>query len=208
MRIDYTKDELDERLVDPNPFTQFSLWFDQALASASGIEVNAMIVSTVSPDGQPSSRAVLLKGFDEAGLTFYTSYLSAKGVDIAGNPKGSALFYWPSMERQVRISGELERVNREESAAYFQTRPRGSQIAAHLGTQSQVVDGRESLVARYAELEQQFGDDVIDAPDYWGGYRLVPASFEFWQGRSNRLHDRVRYRLEPPNGWIIERLGP
>lgn len=208
MRIDYTKAELDEHLVDPDPFAQFSLWFEQALDAAGPVEVNAMVIATVSPTGQPSARAVLLKGFDRTGFVFYTSYLSEKGLEIAANPRVAALFYWPALERQVRLSGSVTRVSREESVAYFHTRPRGSQIAAHLGTQSQVVESRDALIARFAELERSFGDDEIDAPENWGGYRLAPESFEFWQGRSSRLHDRVRYSRRSTDDWTIERLGP
>ncbi len=207
MRIDYTKDELDERLVDPDPFEQFAAWFEHARI-AGGIEPNAMTVATASASGVPSARMVLLKGFDRNGLIFFTSYESAKGLDLTENPRAALLFYWGPLERQVRIAGPVYQLPREDSALYFESRPLGSQIAAHLGTQSAVVDGRESLMARYAALEEQFGDGPVPPPEHWGGYRVAPEMFEFWQGRRSRLHDRVRYRLEPPNGWIIERLGP
>ncbi|MGD9710950.1 MAG: pyridoxamine 5'-phosphate oxidase [Thermomicrobiales bacterium] len=207
MRVDYTKDALDERLVDPDPYGQFALWFEQARV-AGGVEPNAMTLATANADGVPTARIVLLKGFDRSGMTFFTSYSSAKGLDISENPRASLLFYWPALERQIRLAGSVYQVPREESQAYFEARPRGSQIAAHLGLQSQVVDGRESLLARFEALEAEFGDEPISPPEWWGGYRLTPSMFEFWQGRSNRMHDRVRYRLEPPNGWIIERLGP
>ncbi len=207
MRLDYTRDELDERLVDPDPFTQFAVWFEHARETKE-IEPNAMTVATTSADGFPSARVVLLKGFDRSGMTFFTSYLSAKGRDIESNPHASLLFYWPPLERQIRVAGSVHRIPREESDAYFRGRPRGSQIAAHLGSQSQVVDGRDSLAHRFQELEEQFGEGEIPAPEWWGGYRVSPEMFEFWQGRVSRMHDRVRYRLEPPNGWVIERLGP
>jgi pyridoxamine 5'-phosphate oxidase len=207
MRKDYVREVLDEREVDPDPFRQFGHWFEQAL-DVTGHEANAMAVATVSDDGMPTVRMVLLKGFDERGLVFYTSYESAKGEELASNPRASLLFYWPELERQVRIFGEVNKLTRAESSAYFQTRPRGSQIAAHLNQQSRVVPGRSFLESEYARLEAGFGDRDIEPPDYWGGYRVVPSSFEFWQGRPSRLHDRVRYRLVEDRSWVIERLGP
>jgi pyridoxamine 5'-phosphate oxidase len=206
MRKDYTRAVLDEREVDPDPFRQFALWFDQA-RDVTGHEANAMTVATVTGDGMPMARTVLLKGFDERGLVFYTSYESAKGEELAANPVASLLFYWPELERQVRVAGEVSTVSREESTEYFQGRPRGSQIAAHLGQQSRVVPDRAFLEQEFARLEAAFADREIEPPGYWGGYRVAPEMFEFWQGRPSRLHDRVRYRLEDGE-WVIERLGP
>jgi pyridoxamine 5'-phosphate oxidase len=204
--MDYTRAALDEREVDPDPFRQFALWFDQA-RDVTGHEANAMTVATVSDDGMPMARTVLLKGFDERGLVFYTSYDSAKGEELAANPRASLLFYWPELERQVRVAGQVTSVSREESCDYFKARPRGSQIAAHLNQQSRVVPSRAFLEQEFARLEAEFGNGEIEPPGYWGGYRVAPEMFEFWQGRPSRLHDRVRYRLED-GFWVIERLGP
>jgi len=207
MRKDYTQAALDERVVDPNPFRQFDLWFGQARVAA-GHEPNAMAVATASPDGIPSARMVLLKGVDEQGFVFFTSYTSAKGEELSSNPLASLLFYWPELERQVRIAGQVEQIPRADSHSYFQARPRGSQIAAHLNQQSNVVSDRAFLEQEYARLEGEFEGEEIEPPYNWGGYRVAPVSFEFWQGRQSRLHDRVRYRLASDQTWVIERLGP
>lgn len=197
-----TKDD-----VDPNPIRQFQKWYDEVLASGvSEQDAISMTLATASKDGPPSARIVLLKGVGDNGFVFYTNYQSRKGIELDKNPRASLLFYWPKVWRQVRIEGSVERVSDAESDEYFQTRPLGSKLGAWASNQSEVVDSRETLEARFAELEKRFGEHV-PRPPHWGGYRLKPNQIEFWQGRENRLHDRLSYRLE--NGvWLIERLEP
>jgi pyridoxamine 5'-phosphate oxidase len=166
-----------------------------------------MTLATAAKDGQPSARVVLLKSFDEHGFVFYTNYQSRKGQDLAENPRASLLFYWSQLWRQVRIDGVVEKISAAESETYFQSRPLGSKLGAWASNQSEVVADRETLEARFAELEKRFGGQV-PRPEHWGGYRLRPNSIEFWQGRDNRLHDRLRYRLQDDGGWVIQRLGP
>ena len=166
-----------------------------------------MTLATTGTDGQPSARIVLLKSFDDRGFVFYTNYQSRKGQELSENPRASLLFYWPQLWRQVRIEGVVEKISPAESEAYFQSRPLGSKLGAWASNQSQVVDQRETLEARFAELQKRFGED-IPRPEHWGGYRLKPNSIEFWQGRDNRLHDRLRYGLQEDGGWAIDRLGP
>ncbi len=206
LRREYRRAGLDEALVDPDPFRQFGTWF--AEAQAAGIEeANAMTLATASPDGIPSARTVLLKGFGEEGFAFYTNYESQKGRDLLDNPRAALLFYWKELERQVRLTGPIERMSREETELYFRSRPIGSQIGALVSRQSQVVPSRAALEEEFARLEVEYAGKTVPLPDYWGGFRLRPTSFEFWQGRPNRLHDRLRYR--PDEGsWRIERLSP
>jgi pyridoxamine 5'-phosphate oxidase len=206
LRRDYTKNGLLETDVHPDPFRQFSVWFDQA--SKSGIlEPNAMSHATVSPDGQPSIRIVLLKGVDEHGFIFFTNYESRKGRDMEMNPKSSLLFFWGELERQVRIDGVIEKISKASSKAYFDSRPEGSRIGAWSSNQSEIVDSRDTLEQRFEENMKLYAGNDIPMPDYWGGYRLVPSMIEFWQGRGSRMHDRIRYRLIDAQ-WNIDRLSP
>jgi pyridoxamine 5'-phosphate oxidase len=193
--------------IDPSPFRQFQTWCEDARAGGvSEQDVISMTLATAAKNGQPSARVVLLKSFDEHGFVFYTNYQSRKVKDLAENPRASLLFYWSQLWRQVRIEGSVEKISAAESEEYFQSRPLGSKLGAWASDQSQIVESRETLEARFAELEKRFGEHV-PRPEHWGGYRLRPNSIEFWQGRDNRLHDRLRYRLQE-DGWLVERLGP
>jgi pyridoxamine 5'-phosphate oxidase len=207
LRRDYMLHGLREADVDPDPIRQFGVWFEEARAAVT-IEVNAMTLATVSAEGRPSARMVLLKGFDQAGFVFYTNYESRKGRELAENPWAALVLYWGELERQVRIEGRVARASAEESDAYFVSRPFGSQIGAWASHQSQALEGREALDLRVAELETQYRDQEVPRPPYWGGYRLAPDAIEFWQGRPSRLHDRLRYRLLQDGGWAMERLSP
>lgn len=205
LRKDYSLAGLHESDLDPDPFAQFKRWFAEA-QTARGHEPNAMTVATASTDGRPSARTVLLKGLDH-GFIFYTNYESMKGRDLDTNPEAELLFYWPELERQVRVHGHVERLERMLSEAYFRSRPRGNQVGASISPQSRVIPSREALEERFAEFESGMVDREIPLPEHWGGYRVVPASFEFWQGRRSRLHDRLRY-VRDNAIWRIERLAP
>jgi len=208
LRTDYKREALDEAHVAPTPLQQFERWFDEALR-ASIAEPNAMTLATVGADGRPAARIMLLKGFDERGFVFFTNYASRKGRELAAHPEVALLFFWPELERQVRIEGTVAKVSDAESAEYFASRPRASQLGAWASPQSEPVAGRVALDARYAAVEAQYRD-VVPRPAHWGGYRVAPVILEFWQGRPSRLHDRIRYSRSRvhPERWDIDRLAP
>ncbi|MBN8825491.1 MULTISPECIES: pyridoxamine 5'-phosphate oxidase [unclassified Spirosoma] len=206
LRNEYTLNGLDRADVLPDPVAQFRVWFDAAL-QAKVPEPNAMHVSTVTNEGRPDGRIVLLKDVSDQGFTFYTNYESRKGRELTNHPFASLTFFYPELERQIRIEGRVEKVSNEDSDAYFSSRPRGSQIGAWVSHQSEVIGSREVLENRQRELETQFAGQAIPRPPYWGGFRVVPDAIEFWQGRPSRLHDRIRYS-KVEGAWIIERLSP
>jgi len=207
LRRDYSLAGLLEKDLARDPFRQFEKWFQEAEA-AKVTEPNAMICSTTTPDGKPSSRIVLLKGLDGRGFVFFTNYESRKGRELAQNTHTSLLFPWILLERQVTVEGEATKVSPEESAAYFHTRPRASQLAAWASVQSSVIAGRVVLEDAMKLIEQKYVGSEVPMPPHWGGFRVAPQTVEFWQGRRSRLHDRLRYRREKGGGWIIERLAP
>lgn len=207
LRREYNRAGLTEDDLDPDPIRQFGVWFAAAEAATGG-EANAMTLATATRDGEPSARIVLLKGFDERGFTFYTNYESHKGQELGTNPRAALVFYWSELERQVRVSGTVAQVSRDDSARYFASRPPGSRIGASLSRQSAVIPDRSVLEQEYARLEAAYPDGDVPLPDTWGGYRLEPVAIEFWQGRASRLHDRLRYRRESDDRWQIERLSP
>ena len=198
---------LREQDVDPDPLRQFTTWF--GLAAQSGLaQPEAAVVATATPDGAPSARYVLLKRFDEHGFVFFSNYESRKGRELHDNPRAALLFYWEPLARQVRIEGPVERVSAEETAAYVHSRPRRSQLSALASPQSQVIAGREWLERRVAEIAERYGTGELPLPETWGGLRVRPVSYEFWQLRDDRLHDRIRYLPEHDAGWRLERLAP
>jgi pyridoxamine 5'-phosphate oxidase len=197
---------LSESEADHDAIKQFERWFADAIA-AGVPETEAMTIATATSDGRPDARIVLLKSFDEHGFVFYTNYRSRKAKELAENAQACLLFYWLPLKRQVRIEGTVEKVTAEESEAYFQTRPLGSKLGAWASEQSEVIASRKALETRYAELALKFGENV-PCPPHWGGYRIKPTAIEFWQGRDNRLHDRLNYRLQDDGSWCIERLAP
>jgi pyridoxamine 5'-phosphate oxidase len=206
MRRSYGKGALSEEDLAPDWVTQFTRWFDEAVGSPLIVEPNAMVVATSSPDGRPSVRTVLLRGVSADGLVFFTNYGSRKGRELAANPQVSLVFSWVPLERQVIVTGTASRVGADESAAYFHSRPRDSQLASAASAQSTVVASRAVLESAVAALAQRYPEEV-PAPANWGGIRVAPDSVEFWQGRPARLHDRLRYRLAD-TGWLVERLSP
>jgi pyridoxamine 5'-phosphate oxidase len=206
LRREYARARLDEKDVSINPFDQFGRWLAEAQA-AETVEVNAMVLATATPAGRPSARVVLLRGFDERGFVFFTDYRSRKGEELETNPRAALAFYWGELERQVRIEGTVTRTTIEESASYFRTRPMGSRLGAWTSYQSRPIGSREELEADLQEVERRFSGPEVPLPPHWGGYRVSPECFEFWQGRESRLHDRIRYTREG-DSWRIERLSP
>jgi pyridoxamine 5'-phosphate oxidase len=198
--------ELREDAVDPDPLAQFARWYDEA-RHAGVHQPEAMTIATATPDGRVSARMVLLRGVDEDGFVFYTNYASRKGRELAANPHAALVFHWGDQERQVRIEGTVRRTSRERSRAYFDGRPFGSRVSAAVSPQSEVVASRAELEDRAAELAARHADGAVPLPDDWGGYVVVPETFEFWQSRADRLHDRLRYR-RADGTWVLERLAP
>jgi pyridoxamine 5'-phosphate oxidase len=206
-RYPHVAQGLRRRDLDPDPIKQFSNWFTAAIEAEIG-DVNAMSLATAGRDARPTVRIVLLKGFDQDSFVFFTNYESEKGRQLEANPYAALAFYWIELDRQIRIGGRAERTSREESERYFHSRPLGSQLGAWASHQSEVLDARRVLDARMAEMTERFVDKPIPLPPHWGGYRVIPDTIEFWQGRSNRLHDRFRYTRQPTGSWSIDRLAP
>lgn len=207
IRTEYARAGLHEQDLDPSPLAHLDRWLKEAVA-VQHPEPTAMTLATASPDGEPSARVVLLKALDERGLVFFTGYESDKGRQLMANPRACACFFWVLLERQARITGAVSRVAREESEAYFRSRPRETQLGAWASRQSTVLTGRDELEARLAEARARFGEGEVPCPPHWGGYRLAPDRVELWQGRPSRLHDRMRYVRAAEGGWRIERLSP
>ncbi|AMA46926.1 pyridoxamine 5'-phosphate oxidase [Pseudomonas monteilii] len=208
MRRDYTRDGLAEAQAPDEPFALFHQWFDDAVQTEQApVEANAMTLATVDADGRPHCRVLLLKGLDARGFTFFSNYDSAKGEQLRSNPFAAITFFWPALERQVRIEGRVEKVTAQESDAYYQVRPLGSRLGAWASPQSRVISGREELEGLVQATQTRFKDTAPHCPEHWGGYRLVPDRVEFWQGRPSRLHDRLNYRAVEGQ-WQRERLAP
>src|SRR6478735_826158 len=207
IRKDYKLRSLNEEDVAADPFAQFQQWWDQAIESGID-EVNAMTLATASSDGIPSARIVLLKKFSIEGFTFFTNYDSFKGQQLIENPRACLVFFWKELERQIRITGLVEKVQAEESDSYFNSRPESSRIGAWASPQSKIIKSRVWLEEKEEEMKNQFKGKSIKRPEHWGGYRVNPVSIEFWQGRPSRLHDRIQYSLQENGTWTIERLAP
>lgn len=207
LRREYTDAGLDEQDLDANPFKQFEKWFQEAIRAKLDLP-DTMTLATATRHGIPSARIVLLRGHDERGFVFYTDYESQKAKELAENPNAALVFYWRELDRQVRITGQVSRVSRENSNNYFQSRPVGSRLAALASRQSEVIPDRKVLEERFKQLAEQYQDKEIPLPSNWGGYCLSPNMIEFWSGRPNRLHDRLRYTRQPNSDWRIERISP
>lgn len=206
-RREYLRDGLSRDQLDPDPVRQFTQWFEQARQTNTS-DPTAMILATVGKDGMPSQRTVLLKYYDEQGFVFFTNFESRKAKEIAGNPKVSLLMVWLDLERQIIINGIARKISTAESAKYFMTRPKDSQVAAWVSSQSSVISSRKMLLQKFGEMKRKFSEGKIPLPSFWGGYRVEPLEIEFWQGRENRLHDRFMYRKDESGGWKIGRLAP
>jgi pyridoxamine 5'-phosphate oxidase len=206
LRQEYTRSGLRRKDLKPDPFDQFELWFQEA-CSANLLEPNAMVLATASAQAEPAVRTVLLKYFDRSGFVFFTNYESRKARQIAENPQVSLLFLWLPLERQLQITGTAAKISTAESLKYFVSRPRGSQIGAWCSQQSSIISSRQLLEMQFEEMKQKFSDREIPLPSFWGGFRVTPYRFEFWQGRSNRLHDRFVYSRQEPDLWEIQRLS-
>ena len=207
LRKEYRRERLDEATAAADPLTMFEAWFAEA-AESGLVEPNAMTLATATPDGKPSARVVLLKDFDAAGFNFFTNYASRKGEEIAANPFAALTFWWGPLERQIRIEGRVEKLDAAASDAYFASRPQGSRLGAWVSHQSAVIPDRTVLEQRLAELTAQYGDEAPPRPPFWGGYRVIPAVYEFWQGGLHRLHDRLRYTRRDDGTWELVRLSP
>lgn len=207
IRRDYKLQSLNETDMAPNPIEQFTRWWDEAVKSDID-EVNAMTLATATSEGLPSARIVLLKGYDARGFVFFTNYNSHKGKELTVNPKAALVFFWKELERQIRIEGSVEKLSNEESEAYFQSRPAASRIGAWASPQSEPVIDRTFIENNFVEYENKFGQGHIPRPAHWGGYIVKPVLFEFWQGRSSRLHDRIQYSSGQADSWKMERLAP
>lgn len=207
LRIEYMQRSLDEKDVDQNPITQFINWLNEAI-SAAAHEPNAMTLATCTPDGAPSARIVLLKGVDQRGFVFFTNYLSRKGKEIDHNAKAALVFYWPELERQVRIEGSSTRTTAAESADYFNSRPLDARFGSAASPQSQPIASRQELEQRVQALRERYPEGNVPCPPHWGGYRLQPTRMEFWQGRASRVHDRIEYVVDDGGQWMARRLAP
>ena len=207
-RKSYERAALDEHGIDRDPFQQFTIWYDEAVAAGLP-EPEAMTLSTATLEGQPSARIVLLRGYDERGFCFFSNYSSQKGQELAANPYAAVTFHWVELERQVRIAGRVEKVTEAESDAYFQSRPSQSRIGAWSSPQSNVISSRDALEEMFEKYQEQYLDETaIPRPEHWGGYRVIPERIEFWQGRPNRLHDRLRFIRIDQGPWTLQRLAP
>jgi pyridoxamine 5'-phosphate oxidase len=205
---EYARATLDESSADADAIRQFEIWFAEARSARLAADPTAMTLATATPDGVPSARIVLLKSVSPSGFVFFTDYRSRKGNDLAFNPRAALVFWWPELERQVRVTGTVSRVPTSESEAYFRTRPIGSRLGAWSSHQSQILPSRDPLEDRFAEMRARYADGDVPLPPYWGGFLVAPDSIEFWQGRTSRLHDRLRYIKTPDASWTLERLSP